>query len=252
MAAETEVKNTDTLDNDKIKELREIVKESDNIVFFGGAGVSTESGIPDFRSVDGLYNQKYKYPPETIISHSFYLRHPEEFYRFYKDKMIFPDAKPNKAHLKLAELERQGKLKAVITQNIDGLHQMAGSRNVIELHGSVHRNYCERCHKFYDLDYIVNSEGVPKCEVCGGTVKPDVVLYEEALNDDNMSKALSYISEADTLIIGGTSLVVYPAAGLIRYFRGRKLVVINMSPTQSDANADLLIADKIGDVLGSL
>lgn len=252
MAVETEVKNTDTLDNDKIKELREIVKESDNIVFFGGAGVSTESGIPDFRSVDGLYNQKYKYPPETIISHSFYLRHPEEFYRFYKDKMIFPDAKPNKAHLKLAELERQGKLKAVITQNIDGLHQMAGSRNVIELHGSVHRNYCERCHKFYDLDYIVNSEGVPKCEVCGGTVKPDVVLYEEALNDDNMSKALSYISEADTLIIGGTSLVVYPAAGLIRYFRGRKLVVINMSPTQSDANADLLIADKIGDVLGSL
>lgn len=252
MAVETEVKNTDTLDNDKIKELREIVKESDNIVFFGGAGVSTESGIPDFRSVDGLYNQKYKYPPETIISHIFYLRHPEEFYRFYKDKMIFPDAKPNKAHLKLAELERQGKLKAVITQNIDGLHQMAGSRNVIELHGSVHRNYCERCHKFYDLDYIVNSEGVPKCEVCGGTVKPDVVLYEEALNDDNMSKALSYISEADTLIIGGTSLVVYPAAGLIRYFRGRKLVVINMSPTQSDANADLLIADKIGDVLGSL
>ena len=238
--------------SDKINELRKIVEESDNIVFFGGAGVSTESGIPDFRSVDGLYNQKYKYPPETIISHSFYLRNPEEFYRFYKDKMIFPDAKPNKAHLKLAELEREGKLKAVITQNIDGLHQMAGSKNVIELHGSVHRNYCERCHAFYDLDYIVNSDGVPKCEKCGGTVKPDVVLYEEALNDENMTNALRYISEADTLIIGGTSLVVYPAAGLIRYFRGRKLVVINMSPTQSDANADLLIADKIGDVLGSL
>ena len=238
--------------SEKINELRKIVEESDNIVFFGGAGVSTESGIPDFRSVDGLYNQKYKYPPETIISHSFYLRNPEEFYRFYKDKMIFKASKPNKAHLKLAELEREGKLKAVITQNIDGLHQMAGSKNVIELHGSVHRNYCERCHAFYNLDYIVNSDGVPKCEKCGGTVKPDVVLYEEALNDENMSDALRYISEADTLIIGGTSLVVYPAAGLVRYFRGRKLVVINMSPTQSDANADLLIADKIGDVLGSL
>ena len=230
----------------------QLVQESDNIVFFGGAGVSTESGIPDFRSPDGLYNQQYKYPPETIISHSFYQRYPEEFYRFYKDKMIFADAKPNKAHIKLAELEKQGKLKAVITQNIDGLHQMAGSRNVIELHGSVHRNYCEKCHAFYDLDYIVNSDGVPKCEKCGGTVKPDVVLYEEALDEDNMSRALQYISEADTMIIGGTSLVVYPAAGLIRYFRGRKLVVINMSPTQSDSNADLLIADKIGDVLGSL
>ena len=240
------------MDDRKIDELRKIVEESDNIVFFGGAGVSTESGIPDFRSVDGLYNQKYKYPPETIISHSFYRSNPEEFYRFYKDKMIFADAKPNKAHLKLAELEQQGKLKAVITQNIDGLHQMAGSRNVIELHGSVHRNYCEKCHKFYDLDYIVKSEGVPRCQECGGIVKPDVVLYEEALDDNNMSRALEYISQADTLIIGGTSLVVYPAAGLIRYFRGRKLVVINMSPTQSDRNADLLIADKIGDVLGSL
>lgn len=240
------------MDTEKLNELRQIIEDSDNIVFFGGAGVSTESGIPDFRSVDGLYNQKYKYPPETIISHSFYRRNPEEFYRFYKDKMIFADAKPNKAHIKLVELEKQGKLKAVITQNIDGLHQMAGSRNVIELHGSVHRNYCEKCHAFYDLDYIVNSDGVPKCEKCGGTVKPDVVLYEEALDEDNMSRALQYISEADTLIIGGTSLVVYPAAGLIRYFRGRKLVVINMSPTQSDSNADLLIADKIGDVLGSL
>lgn len=240
------------MDTEKLNELRQIIEDSDNIVFFGGAGVSTESGIPDFRSVDGLYNQKYKYPPETIISHSFYRRNPEEFYRFYKDKMIFVDAKPNKAHIKLAELEKQGKLKAVITQNIDGLHQMAGSRNVIELHGSVHRNYCEKCHAFYDLDYIVNSDGVPKCEKCGGTVKPDVVLYEEALDEDNMSRTLQYISEADTMIIGGTSLVVYPAAGLIRYFRGRKLVVINMSPTQSDSNADLLIADKIGDVLGSL
>lgn len=240
------------MDVKKIDELRKIVGESDNIVFFGGAGVSTESGIPDFRSVDGLYNQTYKYPPETIISHSFYRSNPEEFYRFYKDKMIFADAKPNKAHMKLAELEQQGKLKAVITQNIDGLHQMAGSKNVIELHGSVHRNYCEKCHKFYDLEYIVKSEGVPRCQECGGIVKPDVVLYEEALDDENMSRALDYISQADTLIIGGTSLVVYPAAGLIRYFRGRKLVVINMSPTQSDRNADLLIADKIGDVLGSI
>ncbi len=240
------------MDVKKIDELRKIVDESDNIVFFGGAGVSTESGIPDFRSVDGLYNQTYKYPPETIISHSFYRSNPEEFYRFYKDKMIFADAKPNKAHMKLAELEQQGKLKAVITQNIDGLHQMAGSKNVIELHGSVHRNYCEKCHKFYDLEYIVKSEGVPRCQECGGIVKPDVVLYEEALDDENMSRALDYISQADTLIIGGTSLVVYPAAGLIRYFRGRKLVVINMSPTQSDRNADLLIADKIGDVLGSI
>lgn len=240
------------MDVKKIDELRKIVDESDNIVFFGGAGVSTESGIPDFRSVDGLYNQTYKYPPETIISHSFYRSNPEEFYRFYKDKMIFADAKPNKAHMKLAELEQQGKLKAVITQNIDGLHQMAGSKNVIELHGSVHRNYCEKCHKFYNLEYIVKSEGVPRCQECGGIVKPDVVLYEEALDDENMSRALDYISQADTLIIGGTSLVVYPAAGLIRYFRGRKLVVINMSPTQSDRNADLLIADKIGDVLGSI
>ena len=240
------------MDVKKIDELRKIVDESDNIVFFGGSGVSTESGIPDFRSVDGLYNQTYKYPPETIISHSFYRSNPEEFYRFYKDKMIFADAKPNKAHMKLAELEQQGKLKAVITQNIDGLHQMAGSKNVIELHGSVHRNYCEKCHKFYDLEYIVKSEGVPRCQECGGIVKPDVVLYEEALDDENMSRALDYISQADTLIIGGTSLVVYPAAGLIRYFRGRKLVVINMSPTQSDRNADLLIADKIGDVLGSI
>lgn len=236
---------------EEINKLQSIVDESDNIVFFGGAGVSTESGIPDFRSVDGLYNQKYKYPPETIISHSFYRRNSEEFYRFYKDKMLFPEAKPNKAHMKLAELEAAGKLKAVITQNIDGLHQMAGSRRVIELHGSVHRNYCERCHKFYDLRYVIDAPGVPKCS-CGGTIKPDVVLYEEGLNNQDIEDAIHYISEADTLIIGGTSLVVYPAAGLIRYFRGRHLVVINMSPTQSDREADLLITDKIGSVLDQI
>lgn len=236
---------------EEINKLQSIVDESDNIVFFGGAGVSTESGIPDFRSVDGLYNQKYKYPPETIISHSFYRRNPEEFYRFYKDKMLFPEANPNKAHMKLAELEAAGKLKAVITQNIDGLHQMAGSRRVIELHGSVHRNYCERCHKFYDLRYVIDAPGVPKCS-CGGTIKPDVVLYEEGLNNQDIEDAIHYISEADTLIIGGTSLVVYPAAGLIRYFRGRHLVVINMSPTQSDREADLLITDKIGSVLDQI
>lgn len=236
---------------EEINKLQSIVDESDNIVFFGGAGVSTESGIPDFRSVDGLYNQKYKYPPETIISHSFYRRNPEEFYRFYKDKMLFPEAKPNKAHMKLAELEAAGKLKAVITQNIDGLHQMAGSRRVIELHGSVHRNYCERCHKFYDLRYVIDALGVPKCS-CGGTIKPDVVLYEEGLNNQDIEDVIHYISEADTLIIGGTSLVVYPAAGLIRYFRGRHLVVINMSPTQSDREADLLITDKIGSVLDQI
>lgn len=236
---------------EEINKLQSIVDESDNIVFFGGAGVSTESGIPDFRSVDGLYNQKYKYPPETIISHSFYRRNPEEFYRFYKDKMLFPEAKPNKAHMKLAELEAAGKLKAVITQNIDGLHQMAGSRRVIELHGSVHRNYCERCHKFYDLRYVIDAPGVPKCS-CGGTIKPDVVLYEEGLKNQDIEDAIHYISEADTLIIGGTSLVVYPAAGLIRYFRGRHLVVINMSPTQSDREADLLITDKIGSVLDQI
>ena len=235
----------------EIAKLKEIVSQSDNIVFFGGAGVSTESGIPDFRSVDGLYNQKYKYPPETIISHSFFVRNPEEFYRFYKDKMIFKDAMPNDAHKKLAELEKNGKLKAVITQNIDGLHQKAGSKNVIELHGSVHRNYCTRCHKFYDLDFVADSEGIPVCE-CGGIIKPDVVLYEEGLNDQDIEDAIRYISEADTLIIGGTSLVVYPAAGLIRYFRGKNLVVINMSPTQTDSQADLLISDKIGKVLSQI
>ena len=231
--------------------LKQWIQESSHIVFFGGAGVSTESGIPDFRSQDGLYNQEYDYPPETIISHSFFMRNPEEFYRFYKNKMIFRNAKPNAAHLALAKLEQEGKLKAVITQNIDGLHQMAGSKNVIELHGSIHRNYCTKCHKFYDLDYIIQSYGVPKCS-CGGIIKPDVVLYEEGLNNDDIENAIRYISEADTLIIGGTSLVVYPAAGLIRYFRGKHLVVINMSPTQTDSQADLLIADKIGKVLGQL
>lgn len=236
------------MDTEKLNELRQIIEDSDNIVFFGGAGVSTESGIPDFRSVDGLYNQKYKYPPETIISHSFYRRNPEEFYRFYKDKMIFADAKPNKAHIKLAELEKQGKLKAVITQNIDGLHQMAGSRNVIELHGSVHRNYCEKCHAFYDLDYIVNSDGVPKCEKCGGTVKPDVVLYEEGLNQKTLEDAIYCISHADVLIVGGTSLAVYPAAGLIDYYNGNKLVLINKSTTPMDARADLLIQQGLGSV----
>ena len=235
----------------QIEALRQWVAESENIVFFGGAGVSTESGIPDFRSVDGLYHQKFQYPPETILSHTFWEENPEEFYRFYRDKLIVKGAKPNAAHLRLAKLEQQGKLRAVVTQNIDGLHQMAGSKNVIELHGSIHRNYCTKCHKFYDLDYIIQSDGVPKCS-CGGIIKPDVVLYEEGLNNDDIENAIRYISEADTLIIGGTSLVVYPAAGLIRYFRGKHLVVINMSPTQTDSQADLLIADKIGKVLGQL
>lgn len=238
-------------DMNKINELQRIIDESENIVFFGGAGVSTESGIPDFRSVDGLYSQKYKFSPETIVSHSFFRYNTEEFYRFYKDKMIYRDAKPNKAHYKLAELEAAGKLNAVITQNIDGLHQLAGSKNVVELHGSIHRNYCERCHAFYDLDYISDSDGVPHCS-CGGLVKPDVVLYEEALKPEDIEAAISYISNADTLIIGGTSLVVYPAAGLIKYFNGKKLVVINMAATSSDSQADLLISDKIGEVLGSI
>lgn len=232
---------------EEINKLQSIVDESDNIVFFGGAGVSTESGIPDFRSVDGLYNQKYKYPPETIISHSFYRRNPEEFYRFYKDKMLFPEAKPNKAHMKLAELEAAGKLKAVITQNIDGLHQMAGSRRVIELHGSVHRNYCERCHKFYDLRYVIDAPGVPKCS-CGGTIKPDVVLYEEGLDDNVINEAIDEISTCDLLIIGGTSLNVYPAASFINYFRGKHLVLINKDITPFDNICDLVIHDSIGKV----
>ncbi len=227
--------------------LKQWIEESSNIVFFGGAGVSTESGIPDFRSQDGLYNQEYDYPPEIIISHSFYMRNPKEFYRFYKNKMIFTDAKPNAAHLALAKLEAEGKLKAVITQNIDGLHQMAGSKEVLELHGSIHRNYCTRCRKFYGLDKIVESEGVPVC-TCGGRIKPDVVLYEEGLDQRTLQKSVSYIRHADVLIIGGTSLTVYPAAGLIDYYQGNKLVLINKSATTRDAHADLVINDPIGEV----
>jgi len=234
---------------DKVKQLHDILAGSSNIVFFGGAGVSTESGIPDFRSQDGLYHMKYKYPPETIISHSFFVHKPEEFYRFYKDKMLAPEAQPNKAHLALARLEQMGKLKAVITQNIDGLHQKAGSKKVLELHGSVLRNHCVKCNAPYSMEYVKNSEGVPRCEKCGGIVKPDVVLYEESLDTEVLEESVSYISNADVLIIGGTSLVVYPAAGLIDYFHGRKLVVINKSATPRDQAADLLIEDSIGKVL---
>ncbi len=240
------------MDMEKIEQLQEIIDGSSNIVFFGGAGVSTESGIPDFRSQDGLYNQFYKYPPETIISHSFFVRQPEEFYRFYKDKMLVLDAKPNPAHVKLAELEKAGKVKAVITQNIDNLHQLAGSQEVLQLHGSIMRNYCMRCGEFYDGDYVKKSKGIPLCEKCGGTVKPDVVLYEEGLDSQVMSKSISYISSADVLIIGGTSLVVYPAAGLIDYFRGSKLVLINKSATARDAGADLVITDPIGEVFSQI
>ncbi|MBR6430221.1 MAG: NAD-dependent protein deacylase [Oscillospiraceae bacterium] len=236
---------------DPIATLRTWIEESSNIVFFGGAGVSTESGIPDFRSVDGLYNQKYKYPPETIISHSFFERDPEEFYRFYRDKLIIKGAKPNAAHLRLAELERQGKLKAVITQNIDGLHQLAGSRNVLELHGSTLRNYCLRCGRTYGVEAIENCTGVPKC-TCGGTIRPDVVLYEEGLDSEILQKSVRAIAEADVLIVGGTSLVVYPAAGLINYYRGNKLVLINKSPTAYDSQANLLISEKIGEVFSQV
>lgn len=233
------------------EQLRQWVQESKRIVFFGGAGVSTESGIPDFRSPDGLYNLKYKYPPETIISRPFFMRDPEEFYRFYRDKMLFPDAKPNAAHLKLAEWEREGKLLGVVTQNIDGLHQAAGSKKVYELHGSVHRNYCMRCGKFYDLDFIMNTKGVPKC-TCGGTVKPDVVLYGENLNNDVINGAVAAISGADMLIIGGTSLNVYPAAGLIDLYSGHRLVLVNLSQTPQDSRADLVIHEKIGKVFSEL
>jgi NAD-dependent deacetylase len=236
---------------EEIKALQELVKGSDNIVFFGGAGVSTESGIPDFRSTDGLYHQKYDYPPETILSHSFFMRNPEEFYRFYKDKMLCLDAKPNRAHLKLAEWEAQGKLKAVITQNIDGLHQKAGSKEVLELHGSVLRNYCMKCGKFYDAEYMKAADGVPTCS-CGGVIKPDVVLYEEGLDGETLSKSIHYISNADMLIIGGTSLVVYPAAGLVDYYRGKKLVVINKSVTPQDKNADLVVSGKIGEIFSQI
>ena len=233
------------------EKLKELVDGSNNIVFFGGAGVSTESGIPDFRSTDGLYHQQYDYPPETILSHSFFMRNPEEFYRFYKNKMLCLDAKPNMAHKKLAELEKAGKLKAVITQNIDGLHQAAGSKEVLELHGSVHRNYCMKCGKFYDAEYMLHAEGVPTCS-CGGMIKPDVVLYEEGLDMTVMSKSIQAIRDADVLIIGGTSLIVYPAAGLIDYYRGNKLAVINMSVTSQDKNADLVIQEPIGKVFPNL
>lgn len=235
-----------------INTLREIVQQYDNIVFFGGAGVSTESGIPDFRSVDGLYHQQYDYPPETILSHTFYRRNPGEFYRFYRNKMLFTEAKPNAAHRKLAELEQAGKLRAVITQNIDGLHQAAGSKVVLELHGSVLRNYCESCGQFHDVHYILKNAGVPKCRKCGGPIKPDVVLYEEGLDQKTINAAVRYIHEADVLIIGGTSLAVYPAAGLIDYFEGERLVVINKAPTPRDAHADLLIQAPIGEVFSRL
>lgn len=231
-----------------LEQLREWIETSDNIVFFGGAGVSTESGIPDFRSEDGLYRQQYQYPPETIISHSFYQRNPEEFYRFYKSRMIFRDAKPNAAHLALARLEQSRKLKSVITQNIDGLHQAAGSKEVRELHGSIHRNYCVRCGKFYGLDAVLEAEGVPRCN-CGGIIKPDVVLYEEGLDQKTIQMSVSDISHADVLIIGGTSLTVYPAAGLVDYYRGDKLVLINKSVTPMDGKANLVISGKIGEVL---
>lgn len=233
------------------EQLKQWIEESSNLVFFGGAGVSTESGIPDFRSVDGLYNQTYKYPPETIISHSFYQRNPEEFYRFYKDRMIFREAKPNRAHMALAKFEEMGKLKAVITQNIDGLHQAAGSREVLELHGSVHRNYCVRCQKAYSLEQILEKEGVPTCS-CGGIIKPDVVLYEEGLDSDTLNKAVQYIQKAELLIVGGTSLMVYPAAGLIDYYQGKRLVLINKSVTPMDSRADLVISGSIGEILGSI
>lgn len=237
---------------EKIDELNQIIKKYDNIVFFGGAGVSTESGIPDFRSVDGLYHQQYDYPPETILSHSFYRSNTEEFFRFYRNKMLFLGAKPNSAHKKLAELEACGKLKAVITQNIDGLHQAAGSKIVLELHGSVLRNYCEKCNTFYGVDYIKNETGIPKCSKCGGSVKPDVVLYEEGLNEKTINDAVRYIHNAQVLIIGGTSLAVYPAAGLIDYFSGDKIVVINKSSTPRDSYADLLIQAPIGEVFDAV
>lgn len=236
---------------EKIARLKEFVRESRSIVFFGGAGVSTESGIPDFRSTDGLYHQEWKYPPETILSHTFFVRNTEEFYRFYKKKMICLDAQPNAAHRKLAEWEQQGRLSAVVTQNIDGLHQMAGSKRVYELHGSVHRNYCQRCGKFYDAGFILESEGVPRC-TCGGLIKPDVVLYEEGLDDRTIRGSINAIAQADLMIIGGTSLAVYPAAGLIDYFQGKHLVVINRAATPRDGSADLLIQANIGEVLNGI
>ena len=236
----------------ELETLKKWIDNSDNIVFFGGAGVSTESGIPDFRSVDGLYNQQYDYPPETILSHTFFRRHTEEFYRFYRAKMLALDAKPNAAHKKLAQWEQEGKLKEVVTQNIDGLHQAAGSKMVYELHGSVHRNYCQKCGAFYDARYMLERKGIPKCEKCGGIIKPDVVLYEEGLDDATIRGAIHAISHADVLIIGGTSLTVYPAAGLIDYYNGNKLVLINKSVTPMDSRADLLVQGPIGEIFSQL
>ena len=236
---------------EKIEKLREIIAGSNNIVFFGGAGVSTESGVPDFRSEDGLYRQKYKFPPEFMLSHTCYERLPEEFFKYYRDKLLVPGIQPNKAHKKLAQWEKEGKLKAVITQNIDGLHQAAGSKNVLELHGSTLRNYCERCGKFYDAEFIMHSEGIPTCS-CGGRIKPDVILYEEGLDMDILNRSVRYISEADVLIVGGTSLVVYPAAGLIDYYRGNKLILINKSATSRDSQANLVISGSIGEVLDAV
>ena len=237
--------------NEKIEKFKTLVNESNNIVFFGGAGVSTESGIPDFRSKDGLYNQKYKYPPEEILSHTFFINHTEEFFKFYKEKMNSLKYEPNVTHIKLAELEKEGKLKAVVTQNIDGLHQKAGSKNVYELHGSVLRNYCMKCHKFYDAEYVFNSSGVPKCS-CGGIIKPDVVLYEEALDEETLEKSVYAIAHADLLIVAGTSLTVYPASGLINYFRGKNLVLINRDTTPFDNRADLVINESLGKVFGEI
>ena len=230
----------------------EWIKDSNNIVFFGGAGVSTESGIPDFRSVDGIYNQKYAYPPEEIISHSYFMAHPDKFYEFYKDRMIYPDAKPNTTHLVLAKMEEMGKLKAVVTQNIDGLHQLAGSKVVYELHGSILRNYCMKCHTFYPLEKVIESEGIPHCDKCGGIIKPDVVLYEEGLDEDIIMNSVRAISEADVLIVGGTSLVVQPAASLIRYYRGNKLILVNKSNTPYDRDANVVLHESLGKVFGEI
>lgn len=236
---------------DNIQQFTQIVRDSNNMVFFGGAGVSTESGIPDFRSVDGLYSQSYQYPPETILSHSFFLKQTKEFYKFYREKMICLTAKPNITHNKLSILEQKKKLKAIITQNIDGLHQMSGSKEVLELHGSIHRNFCMRCYKAYDVESILSSEDIPRC-TCGGIIKPDVVLYEEALDEDILDSAISYIKNADVLIIGGTSLSVYPAASLIQYFKGDRLILINKTPTAYDSNADILITSSLGEAFSHI
>ncbi len=237
--------------DENIKKLAELTAKSSHIVFFGGAGVSTESGIPDFRSVDGLYHQKYDYPPETILSHSFFLKKTGEFYDFYRDKMIYLDALPNTTHKKLAEWESEGKLEGIVTQNIDGLHQQAGNKKVFELHGSIHRNYCTKCHKFFSVDEILQSEGIPHCE-CGGIIKPDVVLYEEGLDDTVIDGAVRALKNADLLIVGGTSLSVYPAAGMLQYFKGGTLALINKSPTPYDAEADILIQKGLGEVFEQL